>query len=158
MSTFFESWPWYVSGPLIGLFVPLFLLIGNKLFGISSSFDNICDMLPSNNLRSKIKFNTKNDGWKIYFSIGILVGAFVSVNFLSSDEVQFLPSDYYSAFGFLELFLGGVLVGFGTRYAGGCTSGHSITGISLLNTASIKATVAFFVGGLLYTYINYFLF
>lgn len=158
MDVFFESWPWYVSGPIIGLFVPLFLLVGNKLFGVSSSFDGICDMLPSNKLRSKIKFNAKKDGWKLYFSIGIAIGAYISISLLSSVDIQFLPSDYYSSFGFLKLFFGGVLVGFGTRYAGGCTSGHSITGISLLNAASIKATIAFFVGGLFYTYINYYLF
>ena len=158
MESIFESWPWYVAGPIIGLFVPVFLLVGNKLFGISSSFDHICDLSFTKNISSKVKFNAEKDGWKIYFVGGVIIGAFVSINFLTLDDVQFLPSNYYSVFGFVKLFIGGLLVGFGTRYAGGCTSGHSITGISLLNSASIKATIAFFVGGLVYTYLEFYLF
>ena len=127
------------------------------MFGISSSFDHLCDLLPSDKLRSKLKFDSAKDGWKLYFSIGVLLGGVIAVNFLSADSVRFLPSNYYSLLGYVKIFVGGLLVGFGTRYAGGCTSGHSITGISLLNTASIKATIAFFVGGLLYTYIDYYL-
>lgn len=158
MENLFHSWPWYVAGPIIGLFVPLLLLVGNKLFGLSSSFDHICDFSFTKNIRSKIKFNTSKDSWKIYFIIGITIGAAISTNFLTFGDVHFLPPNYYSVFGFVKLFFGGLLVGFGTRYAGGCTSGHSITGISLLNPASIKATIAFFVGGLIYTYSEFFLF
>ncbi len=152
MEKFLQSWPWYVAGPIIGLFVPLLLLVGNKLFGISSSFDHICDFSFTKNITNKIKFNTVKDGWKISFVIGITIGAAISTNLLTLGDVQFLPSSYYSVLGFIKLFFGGLLVGFGTRYAGGCTSGHSITGISLFNPASIKATIAFFVGGLIYTY------
>ena len=152
MENILQSWPWYVAGPIIGLFVPLLLLVGNKLFGISSSFDHICDFSFTKNISDKIKFDVSKDSWKLYFVIGVAIGAVISTNFLTLGDVQFLPSNYYSAIGFIKLFLGGLFVGFGTRYAGGCTSGHSITGISLLNTASIKATIAFFVGGLIYTY------
>jgi len=158
MDNIFSTWPWYVVGPLIGLFVPLFLLMGNKLFGISSSFDHICDLTLHKNVKNKINFNPSKDGWKIYYIVGIIIGAFVSVNLLTSEDIKFLPSNYYSLTGIIKLFLGGLFVGFGTRYAGGCTSGHSITGISLLNPASIKATIAFFVGGLLYTYSEIYLF
>ena len=158
MESFLESWPWYIAGPLIGLFVPALLLVGNKLFGISSSFDHLCHISFPKNVSSKIKFNYEKDGWKLFFIIGVIIGAFISINFLSLEHVSFLPSNYYSLSGIIKLFVGGVLVGFGTRYAGGCTSGHSITGISLLNIASIKATVAFFVGGLIYTYLEIYLF
>lgn len=158
MESLFQSWPWYIAGPLIGLFVPLLLLVGNKLFGISSSFDHLCQISFPKRVSGKIKFNTGKDSWKTFFVIGIVIGAFVSVNFLSINNIQFLPSYYYSFPGLIKLFIGGLLVGFGTRYAGGCTSGHCITGISLLNPASIKATIAFFVGGLIYTYLELYLF
>lgn len=158
MENLFHSWPWYVAGPVIGLFVPLLLLVGNKLFGLSSSFDHICDFSFTKNIKSKIQFNDSKDGWKAYFIIGITIGAAISTSFLTFGDVRFLPSNYYSVLGFVKLFFGGLLIGFGTRYAGGCTSGHSITGISLLNPASIKATIAFFVGGLIYTYSELYLF
>jgi len=158
MENIFNTWPWYVAGPLIGLFVPLFLLVGNKLFGISSSFDHICDLSMHKSLKNKINFNAAKDGWKIYFLFGVVIGAIISTTLLSYEETQFLPSNYYSLTGLVKLFIGGLLVGFGTRYAGGCTSGHSITGISILNPASIKATIAFFVGGLIYTYSEIYLF
>lgn len=158
MENIFNTWPWYVAGPLIGLFVPLFLLVGNKLFGISSSFDHICDLSMHKSLKNKINFNAAKDGWKLYFLLGVVLGAIISTNLLSYEDVLFLPPNYYSPTGLVKLFLGGLLVGFGTRYAGGCTSGHSITGISILNSASIKATIAFFVGGLVYTYSEIYLF
>ncbi|VAX27748.1 Putative transmembrane protein [hydrothermal vent metagenome] len=158
MESFFQSWPWYIAGPLIGLFVPLLLLVGNKLFGISSSFDHFCHISFPKSISGKIKFNTDKDSWKTLFVLGVVVGAFISTNFLSAYPIQFLPSYYYSIAGFIKLFIGGLLVGFGTRYAGGCTSGHCITGISLLNPASIKATIAFFAGGLIYTYLDLYLF
>ncbi len=158
MEAFFQSWPWYVAGPLLGLFVPILLLVGNKLFGISSSFDHLCHLSFPKNISGKVKFNIEKDSWKTLFVVGVIVGAYISVSFLSANDVSFLPSNYYSFNGLIKLFIGGLLVGFGTRYAGGCTSGHSITGISLLNPASIKATIAFFVGGLLYTYLGFYLF
>ncbi len=158
MEFFLHSWPWYIAGPLIGLFVPALLLIGNKLFGISSSFDHLCHLSFPKSIANKIKFNSGKDSWKTFFVIGITIGAFVSVHFFSSDTIRFLPINYYSLPGIIKLFIGGFLVGLGTRYAEGCTSGHSITGISLLNKASIKATFAFFIGGLLYTYLETYFF
>ncbi len=94
MENLLHSWPWYVAGPIIGLFVPLLLLVGNKLFGLSSSFDHICDFSFTQNIKNKIKFNKSKDGWKIYFIIGITIGAAISTNFLTFGDVHFLPSDY----------------------------------------------------------------
>ena len=84
-----------------------------------------------------------------------MLGAFITVNFLSTNKVEFLPAKYFSGSGYLQLFIGGILVGFGTRYANGCTSGHSITGLSTLQVSNLKATIAFFIGGLLYTFAAY---
>lgn len=153
MQVFTAGWDWYIAGPLIGLFVPLMFLIGNKLFGISSSFEHICSITLPKNRQSWLAYNESKNGWKFYFVIGIAIGAFIAVNLPGSKEVAFLPAEYYTFTGFIILFIGGILVGFGTRYADGCTSGHAITGFSLLNAGSIKSTIAFFIGGLIYTFI-----
>ncbi len=148
-------WEWYIVGPIIGLFVPLFLLFGSKMFGISSSFDYICSFILPDKKGNELKQFVENNRWKFFFVIGIAIGAWVS-NFILSDEpTKFLPQNYYSFLGFLQLFLGGLLVGFGTRYANGCTSGHSITGISTLQKSSLIATIFFFIGGLIMTFIFY---
>jgi uncharacterized membrane protein YedE/YeeE len=154
MNFFSEHWDWYVAGPLIGSFVPLLLIIGNKSFGISSSFDYICSIIAYSGKRKSFSLLSAENAWKVYFVIGIIIGAFIAAFFLSDEAVQFLPQKYYTFKGFITLFIGGILVGFGTRYANGCTAGHSITGISLLNAGSIKSTISFFVGGLIYTFIS----
>lgn len=158
MGNIFETWPWYISGPLIGLFVPLLLIIGNKLFGISSSFEHLCTVILPKSKSDLIGYNYENNKWKLYFVIGIGIGAFIAVNFLTNGQSEFLPEKYYSVPGMIQLFVGGLLVGFGTRYADGCTSGHTITGLSLLNLGSLKSTVSFFIGGLIYTFISYWIF
>lgn len=154
----FDTWPWYIAGPLIGLFVPLLLLVGNKLFGISSSFEHICDAILPKSKKEIVSYNKSTEGWKFYFVIGIAIGGYIAANFLSNEPVIFLPEGYASFPGILKLLAGGILVGFGTRYANGCTSGHAITGISLLNIGSIKSTIAFFVGGMAFTLIVVYLF
>ena len=150
--------PWYIAGPLIGLFVPLLLIIGNKQLGISSSFDYICSVISTESGRVFKKYDFKNNSWKFYFVIGIVIGAFISNGILLTNKVSFLPEEYYSFEGILLLFFGGILVGFGTRYANGCTSGHAIMGISLLKKSSILSTLSFFISGLIFTYmvVNFF--
>lgn len=167
-----EPWPWYVAGPLIGLAVPLLLILGNKTFGISSSLRHMCAICAP----AKIPFfhyNWKAEVWNLFFVGGILLGGIIAATFLSAGgeipmhenlrtELQsygvhnftaLVPGDLFnfkslfSARGFVLMILGGLLVGFGTRYAGGCTSGHSITGISMLQPGSIVATICFMAGG-----------
>jgi uncharacterized membrane protein YedE/YeeE len=149
----FENLNWLIYGILIGLFAPITLLIGNKQFGISSSLQNIClVILP----KTKLVFNGydfKLNDWKTYFAVGVVVGGFFASNIFSKSPINYLPDDYYTLGGVLTLFFGGMLVGFGTRYANGCTSGHSITGLSMLKFSSLIATISFFVGGLFYTFI-----
>jgi hypothetical protein len=167
-----KPWPWYVAGPLIGLMVPLLLLIGNKRLGISSSLRHICAAC----LPAKIPFfqyDWKKEVWNLFLVAGVLIGGFVAANFLSSHEpVQvnekllaelqqygitnhdgLVPTDIFNwpalvtLKGFLLMVVGGFLVGFGTRNAGGCTSGHSIMGLSNLQLSSLIATVSFMAGG-----------
>ncbi len=150
-----EPWPWYVSGPMMGLTVPLLLLLSGKCFGVSSSLRHISAACAP---RTKLPYLSQNYNWRdhiwnIIFVIGIMIGAFMGNFLLSAEPVNFLPSGYYSGVGVALLFGGGILIGFGTRYAGGCTSGHTIMGISLLNWPSLVATIFFFVGGIISTWL-----
>ena len=169
-----KPWPWYVSGPLIGLMVPLLLLMGNKLFGISSSLRHICAAC----LPAKIpyfQYDWKREIWNLFFVAGIMLGGLLVSAFLSNPhpvavtpklaiELQeygisnfsgtvpveiFNWSTILSPKGFIMIVVGGFLVGFGTRYAGGCTSGHAIMGLSNLQWPSLIATISFMVGGFL---------
>jgi uncharacterized protein len=169
-----KPWPWYVAGPLIGLIVPALLILGNKSFGISSSLRHACAAcLPSN--ISFFQYDWKKEIWNIFFVLGILFGGIVAISFLSNPhdviinsqlvgELQTygitdlkgqMPSQIFSiesllSFrGFIFIILGGFLVGFGARYAGGCTSGHAIMGLSTLQWPSLVATCCFMVGGIL---------
>jgi len=144
-----DPWPWYVAGPLIGLTVPLLLLVGGKNLGVSSSFRHICAaVLPGSRLEYLRADKWRSHAWNLFFVGGLAAGGFIATRWLSSGRYAFLPPGYHSALGALQLLAGGFLVGFGTRYAAGCTSGHSIMGISNLQKASLVATLAFFAGGL----------
>jgi uncharacterized membrane protein YedE/YeeE len=167
-----QPWPWYVAGPLIGLIVPALLLLGNKAFGISSSLRHICAAcLPAN--ISFFKYDWRKESWNLFFVAGIGLGGFIATFWLSNavpvainptttallqkqgitDFSGLLPNDLFSfgalftLRGFVFMVVGGFLVGFGTRYAGGCTSGHAIMGISSLQWPSLVATCCFMAGG-----------
>ena len=174
----FQPWPWYIAGPVIGLIVPILLLIGNKRFGISSGLRQICAMcLPLNN--QYLKYDWKKEIWNLYFIAGLLIGAIIASQFLYTSEQMdlsaktqaelvtlgisgtegFVPKEIFNwrslltLQGFIMIVVGGFLVGFGTRYANGCTSGHAIMGLSNLEWPSLVATIGFFIGGLISTHI-----
>jgi uncharacterized membrane protein YedE/YeeE len=167
-----QPWPWYVAGPLIGLTVPVLLIIGNKSFGISSSLRHVCaSCMPAN--IPFFKYDWKKEVWNLFFVFGIFLGGAIAINLLSNPnpvEVNpklatelagygitnfnnLVPQDiinWQSLFtlkGFIVMIIGGFLVGFGTRYAGGCTSGHAIMGLSNLQLPSLIATISFMIGG-----------
>ncbi|WP_439557156.1 YeeE/YedE family protein [Dyadobacter sp.] len=173
-----KPWPWYVAGPLIGLTVPTLLLLGNKSFGISSSLRHICAAVIPADI-SFFKYNWRKETWNLFFVAGIALGGFLATFFLSNPEpvaisanTKFtlasfgitdfsglMPADLFSIDyifspkGFIFLVLGGFLVGFGTRYAGGCTSGHSIMGLASLQWPSLVATICFMAGGFACTHL-----
>lgn len=148
-----QPWPWWLSGILIGLTVPLLYILAGKAFGLSTSLQHVGAMCSPNTNIAYLKDHNWRDGiWNLVLVAGVVVGAFVASQWLSAEPVSFLPASYYSLGGAMRLLGGGVLVGFGTRYAGGCTSGHAITGLSNLNWPSLVATVFFFVGGLIVTW------
>ncbi|MHA8064515.1 YeeE/YedE family protein [Aquirufa aurantiipilula] len=172
IETITQPWPWYVAGTLIGLIVPALLLLGNKHFGISSNLRHICAACFPSNIPF-FKYDWKKESWNLFFIGGILVGGFLSAQFLGSSEpivvhpdlakelagygiddfsglvpVQLFSFDnLFTAKGLIMMIGGGFLVGFGTRYAGGCTSGHAIMGLSNLQWPSLVATICFMVGG-----------
>lgn len=152
MEAILQPWPWYVAGPLIGLTVPILLFLSGKTLGISSSFRHFCSMfLPHSTLAYLRENNWRKESWNLIFVGGIFVGAFIAAHFLSATPPVFLPEHYHSASGVAKLLIGGILVGFGTRYANGCTSGHTIMGLSNLQWPSLVASICFFIGGLLMT-------
>ncbi|MCE7984866.1 MAG: YeeE/YedE family protein [Caldilinea sp. CFX5] len=151
MEWLYQPWPWYVSGPLIGLSVPALLLLAGKTLGVSSSFRHLCSLTSPNSKLAYVRENPwRKELWNLIFVVGILLGGFVAVQFLGASG-RYLPDHYYTWGGALLLFVGGLLVGFGARYADGCTSGHAIMGLANLKWPSLVATVSFFAGGLLMT-------
>ena len=148
-----QPWPWWLSGILIGLTVPLLYILAGKAFGLSTSLQHVGAMCSPNSNISYLKDHNWRSGiWNLVFVGGVAVGAMVAAQWLSAEPIEFLPASYYSLGGAARLLVGGVLVGFGTRYAGGCTSGHAITGLSNLNWPSLVATIFFFAGGLIVTW------
>ncbi|MCO5234210.1 MAG: YeeE/YedE family protein [Chitinophagales bacterium] len=169
-----QPWPWYVAGPLIGLTVPILLILGNKPFGISSSLKHICaSCLPVR--PSYFQYNWKEEIWNLFFVFGIFLGGLISVTLLNNpnpidlnpalvtelakynitDFSSIIPTQIFnwhsllSLKGFILIVVGGFLVGFGTRYAEGCTSGHTIMGLSNLQWPSLVASICFMVGGII---------
>lgn len=173
-----EPWPWYLAGPLIGLVVPMLLLMGNKTFGVSSTLRHYCAACLPRNI-SFFNYDWKKEGgWNIMFVLGTVAGGFLGGYLLnnpepvslSADTVKALgsmgvenfsglvPSDIFSwsnlatLQGVIVMVAGGFLVGFGSRYAGGCTSGHAISGLADFQLASLLAVIGFFIGGLIITW------
>lgn len=153
MEFIMQPWPWWFSGILIGLTVPLLFVLAGQGFGISTSFQQLGAMCFGHSKIAYFRdYNRRRGLWVLLFAIGIVGGGFIANNLLSDSPVEFLPQSYLNLGGAVRLFVGGVLIGFGTRYAGGCTSGHAITGIANLNWPSLVATIFFFVGGLAVTW------
>lgn len=153
MDFIFQPWPWWFSGILIGLTVPLLYFLTGQGFGISTSFQQIGAMCAPNSKLQYLKdFDRRKGLWTLFFVSGIALGGYLANHLLSSQPIEFLPESYQNTWGAVRLLAGGILIGFGTRYAGGCTSGHAITGIANLNWPSLIATIFFFVGGLAVTW------
>jgi uncharacterized protein len=177
----YQPWPWYVAGPIIGLTVPALLLLGGKMFGVSANLQHTCAACNFGNVEF-FNYDWKSVGkWNFTFLFGSVLGGFLGgYIFANPEPIQLaastisdlqtlgikdfsglVPDDLFawnalgSVTGLTVLALGGFLVGFGARYAGGCTSGHAISGLSDLQLASLLAVIGFFIGGLLMTYFIY---
>lgn len=181
MDSIFQPWPWYVSGPLIALVLFLLLFVG-KNFGMSSNLRTLCTICGADKKSDFFKFDWKSQKWNLVVMIGAIIGGFIGENFLTEstavainpetvEQLQelgfssagnaYLPTELYGLDAFTDiksiliLAVGGLLVGFGTRYAGGCTSGHAISGLSNLQLPSLIAVIGFFIGGLFMIHVLY---
>jgi len=170
-----EPWPWYIAGPLISSIMFL-LLYFNKSFGVSSSLETLCTIGGAGKWSSYFKSDWKNNLWNLIFVLGAVIGGFIASHYLTNDDSvalnnytievlqgygisnpgeEYLPTQLFNwqnlleAKGFVLMIIGGFMIGFGTRYAGGCTSGHAISGLSNLQFPSLLAVIGFFVGGLI---------
>lgn len=153
MNWIVQPWPWWVSGILVGLTVPMLYVLAGKPFGISTSLQQIGAVcFPKSRFAYLRDFDRRANAWLLVFVLGIVLGGFLGGRFLVAERPMLLPENMVGLTGAIKLTLGGFLIGFGTRYAGGCTSGHSLTGISNLNWPSLVATIFFFVGGLAVTW------
>lgn len=172
MDVLMKPWPWYIAGPLVGL-IMLALLILGRSFGFSSNFRTMCAALGAGKRVEFFRFDWRSQSWNLLFLVGAVAGGFVAAHFLDNGEVPRISTatlgklaslgietpvkDYYPKGIFNSLTVqnvliwafGGLLIGFGSRYAGGCTSGHAISGLSNLEMPSLIAVVGFFIGGLL---------
>ena len=179
MNFILEPWPWYIAGPLITLVMFLLFYFGKK-FGISSNLETICAIGGAGRLVDFFKFDWKANSWNLMFILGTIIGGFVTYKWLTPINIvdispqtikdlaeigfqnagaQYLPGEIFSIEsmftlkGFLILLIGGVLVGFGARYAGGCTSDHAIVGLSNFELPSLISVIGFFIGGMIMTWL-----
>ena len=172
-----SPWPWWLSGMLISA-VMFTLIFFGKSFGFSSNLRTICAMTFGRKIKF-FDFDWRENTWNLTFLVGAALGGFISYHFMHGGTAVIIspetladlstlgfaapegmqPSEVFSwesvltLKGFLVLAIGGFLVGFGTRYAGGCTSGHAISGLSNLQLPSLVAVVGFFLGGLVMTHL-----
>ncbi|MDB4286192.1 YeeE/YedE family protein [bacterium] len=173
-----QPWPWWVGGIMISIVMLLMLLAGRR-FGASSPLETMCNIAGAGKVTPFFRKDWRPDSWKIVFVIGAVLGGaishfflqspdpiqiseststFLAANGIQNDTFSLAPVEIFnwgslaSLKGWIFMVLGGFLIGFGTRYAGGCTSGHSISGLSELQLPSLIATIGFFVGGLIVTH------
>ena len=176
-----QPWHWSVSGVMVVVVMFLLIFLG-KRFGVSTSFQTMCSIGGAGKLSDYFNYDWKTQSWLLLFVVGSIIGGALSMQFLASPEpVQIaqstiddlaalgvaapsgalLPEDVFNfnnlatPQGLILMVFGGFLIGFGTRWAGGCTSGHAISGLSNLQLPSLVAVIGFFIGGLLVTHVLY---
>lgn len=176
----YSPWPWYVGGPALGLAVLAMIYITGKQFGISLALKAGCVAASESVLRfSPFKnYQWRDDAWRLFFATGLMAGGFIALYLLNDNQSvaiapatvehlrslgiqdfsSILPSELFGNNALsnpailVYLFSGGVLIGFGSRYANGCTSGHGIMGLSYFQLASLVAVTGFFIGGVVATH------
>lgn len=181
MDFILQPWPWFVSGPLIAITMFAMFFFGKRL-GISSNLENTCSILGAGKFSEHFKFDWRKQKWNLSFMFGLIIGGFIAFQYLTPDKTinlnpatvsnlnelgfknagdTYLPKELFSFENgislktVLLLLIAGILVGFGARYAGGCTSGHAIVGLSSLQFPSLKAVIGFFAGGLVMVWFIY---
>lgn len=177
-----QPWHWSISGLLITSVMITLLWFGGS-FGVSSNLRTLCSIGGAGKLSDFFNWDWKGQIWNLVFVTGAIIGGYLASHYLQSPEpvqISESTSTYLSSVGIetprslsegagfvpqeifsepfslrnsIILIIGGILIGFGTRYAGGCTSGHAISGLSNLQLPSLIAVIGFFIGGLAMTWL-----
>ena len=160
-------WSPYIIGIGIGILSRFTFLISKKALGCSTSFvrtNTIIKKLFKGSSSSNLYYQKYEPviDWQWMLVLGILLGSLLS-SLLSGDFTwQWIPSLWSSTFGFsaviriIAAFIGGIFLGFGARWAGGCTSGHGISGTLQLAVSSWISTIFFFIGGVITAFLIYY--
>lgn len=153
---FIGPWPFWAGGILIGLLVPLLYYFFNTALGVSTGYGNLVKIsLPSRSLRWIKSDFAETFSWRVFFIAGMIIGGFISARLAGSPGLTLEMGRFTSLVQWplianaIYFFAGGILLGLGSRIAGGCTSGHSIHGIANLHLSSILATILFVIGGII---------
>jgi len=174
-----QPWAWYVAGPIIAFIMFLLYFFGER-FGVSSNLETFCSIGGAGKFVDYFKIDWKQNSWNLIFVAGAIAGGFIASQWLSPSDVvalnpqtvqdladigiqnagsTYLPDEIFSIDtmltfkGFFILLIAGIMVGFGARWAGGCTSGHAIVGLSNLELPSLISVIGFFIGGLVMTWL-----
>lgn len=171
-----QPWPWYISGAAIAAIMVTLLYFGRS-FGFSSNLRTICTLAGAGKKVVFFDFDWKTQKWNLLFLLGSVLGGVIAGTILKNDhplqlsaatvhdlknigirfDGQLEPEQLFgihalSVKNVALMLMGGLLIGFGSRYAGGCTSGHAISGLSNLQLPSLVAVIGFFIGGLIMTH------
>ncbi len=156
-----KSWSPYLVGAGIGILSWFTFLLSNKPIGCSTAFARTSGMIEQSltgrlvaDLPYYQKFPAKID-WEWMFVLGIIIGSLVSALISGEFQLRLIPSVWMVRFGiavfprFIAALAGGIVLGIGARWAGGCTSGHGISGTLQLAISSWIAAILFFISGIL---------
>lgn len=176
-----QPWPWYVAGPLLALVMFVLLYFGHE-FGISENFRLMCAADGADSMNEFFRIDWRAGEWNLLVALGAVFGGYLASHYFigSQGDIAHISDATVASLnqinikvtqgavplvpeflawkalltwqGLLMIAGGGFLVGFGARYAGGCTSGHAISGLSALQVPSLVAVIGFFMGGLVVTY------
>jgi len=155
-----EQWSPYLVGALIGVLSWISFVVSNKPIGCSTAFARTGGMIERIFRGTKVKDRpyfqkfAPDIDWEWMLVLGVIIGAFLSSCLSGVFKWRLVP-DYWSAtvgsggfVRFIAALAGGIIMGFGARWAGGCTSGHGISGTLQLAVSSWLAALCFFIGGI----------
>ena len=155
-----EQWSPYICGAGIGVLSWLTFLLSDKPLGTSTTYVKTAGMLERLFRGDRVlereffKSTPPSIDWQWMLVLGIVIGSFLSAMAAGHARIVWVPEPWLTAFGaatwprVIVAFMGGALLGLGSRWAGGCTSGHGISGTMQLAVASWVAAICFFVGGI----------
>jgi uncharacterized membrane protein YedE/YeeE len=151
---------WAIAGAAIAAITLALLVVGNRRLGISTGFEDVCSLvLPQPYFRRSAVVDGRP--WRLPFLAGLVLGGFLSAVFGGGWHLSWALGMFDRSVGLgpagklIWMFAAGLFIGFGTRLAGGCTSGHGIFGISNFEWPSLVATISFITGGIVTTQLLY---